>query len=37
MRLKDEENGIKTYVLRANSHKYLAKLDSNNFEIIYEL
>ncbi len=37
MRLKDDENGIKTYVLRANSHRYLAKLESNNFEIIYEL
>ncbi|OLA94821.1 MAG: hypothetical protein BHW64_02075 [Candidatus Melainabacteria bacterium LEY3_CP_29_8] len=37
MRLKDDINGIKTYVLRANSYKYLAKLDSNNFEIIYEL
>lgn len=37
MRLKDDMNGIKTYVLRANSHRYLAKLDSNNFEIIYEL
>lgn len=37
MRLKDNENGIKTYVLRANSHKYVAKLDANNFEIIYEL
>ena len=37
MRLKEDENGIKTYVLRANSHKYLAKLDANNFEIIYEL
>lgn len=37
MRLKEDENGIKTYVLRANSHKYLAKLESNNFEIVYEL
>lgn len=37
MRLKEEIDGIKTYVLRVNSHKYLAQLDSNNFKIVYEL
>ncbi len=37
IRMKEDINGVKTYVLRANTHRYMAKLDGSSFEIFYEL